>query len=145
MRYRFIEGHRDRWPMQALCDALQVGTAGYYAWRVRPTSARARRREALGHEIGAIHARVKARHGSPRVHAELVGRGHRCCVNTVAKAMRDAGITAKTKRKFRHTTDSNHDRPVAPNVLDRQFDAAGPNEAWVADITGLPHVSWTQG
>src|SRR5207253_6279464 len=89
-------------------------------------------------EIEAIHARVKARYGSPRVHAELVSRGQPCCVNTVAKVMREAGIAAKTQRKFRHTTDSNHHRPVAPNVLDRQFDAAGPNEAWVADITFVP-------
>lgn len=138
MRYRFIDEHRDRWPVQALCDALHVGTAGYYAWRVRPASARAERQATLRHEIGAIHARVKARYGSPRMHAELLGRGHRCCVNTVAKLMREAGIAAKTKRTFRHTTDSNHGRPVAPNLLGRQFEAAGPNEAWVADITFVP-------
>lgn len=60
MRYGFIDDHRDRWPVQALCDALQVGTAGYYAWRVRPTSARVQRQATLGREIGAIHARVKA-------------------------------------------------------------------------------------
>jgi putative transposase len=138
VRYRFIDEHRGRWPVRALCDALQVGPAGYYAWRDRPPSGREQRRSALRGEIAAIHARVKARYGSPRVHAELAARGHRCCVNTVAKVMREAGIAAKTKRKFRHTTDSNHDRPVAPNVLDRQFDAAGPNEAWVADITFIP-------
>ena len=124
--------------MRTLCDALQVGPAGYYAWRIRPLSARAQRRAALCGAIGAIHARVKARYGSPRVHAELVSRGQPCCVNTVAKVMREAGIAAKTQRKFRHTTDSNHHRPIAPNVLGRQFDAAGPNEAWVADITFVP-------
>ena len=138
MRYRFIDAHRGRWPVRTLCDALHVGPAGYYAWRDRPPSPREQRRSALRGEIAAIHARVKARYGSPRVHAELVGRGHPCCVNTVAKIMREAGIAAKTQRKFRHTTDSNHDRPVAPNVLDRQFDAAGPNQAWVADITFVP-------
>lgn len=105
MRYRFIEDHRGQWPVQALCDALQVGTAGYYAWRVRPTSARAQRQATLSREIGAIHARVKARYGSPRMHAELVSCGHRCCVNTVAKVMREAGIAAKTKQKFRHMID----------------------------------------
>src|SRR5438874_10569434 len=115
-----------------------VSPAGYYAWRGRPASPGRRRRDARRAEIEAIHARVKARYGSPRVHAELVGRGHRCCVNTVAKIMREAGIAAKTTRKFRHTTDSDHDRPVAPNVLDRRFDAAGPNAAWVADITFVP-------
>jgi transposase InsO family protein len=138
VRYRFIDTHRGRGPVRVLCAALQVGPAGYYAWRDRPPSAREQRRDALRGEIEAIHAQVKARYGSPRVHAELVGRGHPCCVNTVAKIMRAAGIAAKTKRKFRHTTDSNHDRPVAPNVLGRRFDAGGPNEAWVADITFVP-------
>ncbi len=138
MTFRFIEQHRTHWPVRVLCAALEVSPAGYYAWRGRPPSPRQQRRDALRGEIGAIHARVKARYGSPRVHAELVGRGHRCCVNTVAKIMREAGIAAKTTRKFRHTTDSDHDRPVAPNVLNRRFDAAGPNEAWVADITFVP-------
>ena len=96
MRYRFIDEHRGRWPVRALCDALQVGPAGYYAWRVRPPSERACRRTALGKAISAIHARVKARYGSPRVHAELAARGHRCCVNTVAKVMREAGIAANS-------------------------------------------------
>jgi transposase InsO family protein len=136
--FRFIDGHRTQWPVRRLCAALEVSPAGYYAWRGRPASPRQRRRDALRGEIEAIHARVKARYGSPRVHAELVGRGHPCCVNTVAKVMRAAGIAAKTRRKFRHTTDSNHDRPVAPNVLGRRFAAAGPNEAWVADITFVP-------
>ena len=138
MTFRFIEGHRDCWPVALLCDALEVSTAGYYAWRDRPRSARRQRRDALTVEIRAIHAEVKARYGSPRVHAELVARGHGCCVNTVARLMRAAGIAAKTARKFRHTTDSNHPHPVAANVLDRQFDPEAPNQAWVADITFIP-------
>jgi putative transposase len=78
---------------------------------------------------------VKSRYGSPRIHAELVARGMTCGVNTVAKLMRDEGIAAKTKRKFRCTTDSNHGRPVAGNVLDRRFEPAATNQAWTADIT----------
>src|SRR5262249_5973548 len=86
----------------------------------------------------AVHAEVKARSGSPRIHAELVARGQGCCVNTVAKIMRHNGLVAKTARKFRCTTDSDHDLPVAENLLDRQFDPDAPNEAWVADITYIP-------
>jgi transposase InsO family protein len=86
-------------------------------------------------DICAIHAEFNARYGSPRIHAELAHRGHDCCVNTVAKLMRDHGIHAKTARKFRGTTDSNHDLPVANNLLDRQFDPSGPNKVWVTDIT----------
>jgi transposase InsO family protein len=136
--FRFIEENRDRWPVRLLCATLEVSAAGYYAWRDRPRSARAQRRDALAVEARSIHAEVKARYGSPRIHAELVARGHDCCVNTVARLMRDHGIAAKTARKFRRTTDSNHDLPVAENLLGRQFDPESPNEAWVADITYIP-------
>jgi putative transposase len=139
MTFRFIEDNREHWPVRLLCETLEVSTAGYYAWRERPTSAQEQRRDALVAEIRALHAEVKARYGSPRIHAELAARGQTCCVNTVAKLMRDQGITAKPARKFRcTTTDSNHDLPVADNLLDRQFNPSGANEAWVADITYIP-------
>jgi transposase InsO family protein len=139
MTFRFIEEHKGQWPVRLLCDTLEVSPAGYYAWRQRPRSAREQRRDALLVEVRAVHAAVKARYGSPRIHAELVARGHGCCVNTVAKIMREAGIAAKTAKKFRcTTTDSDHDLPVAENLLGRQFDPAAPNESWVADITYIP-------
>lgn len=118
---------------------LQVSAAGYYAWQQRPRSAQQQRRDALLVEIRAVHEQVKARYGSPRIHAELRARGQTCCVNTVAKLMKQHDIAAKTKRKFRGTTtDSNHNLPVAENLLDRQFDPEAPNERWVADITYIP-------
>ena len=89
-------------------------------------------------EIEAIHQEFKERYGSPRIHEELQARGQRCCVNTVAKLMRQHGIAAKTKRKFRCTTDSNHDLAVADNLLDRQFEPVAVNQVWVADITYIP-------
>jgi putative transposase len=138
MTFRFIEDHRDQWPVRLLCETLQVSTAGYYAWRGRPTSAQEQRRDALVVQIRAIHAEVKARYGSPRIHAELAARGQDCCVNTVAALMRRQGIVAKTARKFRCTTDSNHGLPVAENVLDRQFNPGAANEVWVTDITYIP-------
>ena len=135
MRYDFVEAHRGRWPVRLMCRVLAVSPGGYYDWRGRPANAKMERREALVAAIQAIHGQVKARYGSPRLHAELVARGLPCCVNTVARLMREHGIAAKTKRKFRLTTDSNHDRPVAENVLDRQFEPEAPNQAWTADIT----------
>jgi putative transposase len=138
MRYEFIEGHRQEFPTRLMCRALEVSTGGYYQWRRRPPSARQERGEALAAEIKVIHRQVKARYGSPRIHAELVARGHPCCVNTVARLMSRAGIAAKTKRKFRCTTDSNHDHPVAENVVDRQFEPEAPNRVWTADITYIP-------
>ena len=138
MTYRFIEGHKGRWPVRLLCETLEVSPAGYYAWRQRPPSVQEQRQDTLLGEIRAIHAEFKARYGSPRMHAELEARGQDCSVNTVARLMRDHDIRAKTARKFRCTTDSNHDLPVAANLLDRHFDPESPNESWVADITYIP-------
>lgn len=121
-----------------MCRVLGVSRSGYYAWRSRPPSAAEVRREELTAEVEQIHEEVKGRYGSPRIHAELVARGHACCVNFVAELMRRAGIAAKTKRKFKQTTDSNHSMPVAENVLDRQFDPEEPNARWCADITYIP-------
>jgi transposase InsO family protein len=135
MRYDFVEAHRGRWPVRLMCRVLRVSAGGYYDWRGRPQSSTAARHDALVVTIKAIHGEVKARYGSPRIHAELVARGEPCCVNTVARLMRQEGIAAKTKRKFRVTTDSNHNRPVSENVLNRQFGPQAPNQAWTADIT----------
>ena len=142
MSYAFIEDHGGEWPVAALCDILEASTAGYYSWRERDASPQQQRREELTVAIRSVHAEVLARYGSPRMHAELVDRGHDCCVNTVARIMRDAGIAAKTKRKFRHTTDSNHALPVAENLLDRHFDPTSKNESWVTDIT---YISTREG
>lgn len=138
MKYRFIGEHRSQWPVRLMCRVLQVSPGGYYTWRDRPASAGQQRREALAGDIQAIHQEVKERYGSPRLHAELVARGQRCCVNTVAKLMRQHGIAARTKRTFRSTTDCNHELPVAENLLDRQFEPAAANQVWVADITYIP-------
>lgn len=139
MTYRFIEGHKGQWPVRLLCETLEVTPAGYYAWRQRPRGTRGQRRDTLLGEARAIRAQFKARYGSPRIHAELVARGHGCCANTVAKVMREAGIAAKAARKFRRTaTDSDRDLPVAENPLGRQFDPPVANEVWLADITYIP-------
>ena len=139
MTFAFIEDNKDTWPVRVMCDALGVSPSGFYSWLSRPPSLQGRRREALAGKIREIHAGVKQRYGSPRVPAALDGAGGARSVNTVAKIMRDNDIRARTARKFRcRTTDSNHALPVAGNVLDRQFDPEGPNEAWVADITYIP-------
>src|SRR5262249_24738360 len=117
---------------------LGVSPQGFYAWRSRPTSAGQQRRDALLVEIRAVHAEVKQRYGSPRMHAELKARGVPCSRNTVAKLMHDHDIRLKAARTCRHTTDSNHALPVADSLLDRQFDAQTANERWVADITYIP-------
>ena len=104
MKYRFIDAHRSQWPVRLMCQVLQVSSGGYYTWRDRPASAQQQRREVLKTEIEAIHQEFKQRYGSPRIQAELQARGQSCCVNTVAKLMRQHGIAAKSKRKFRVVT-----------------------------------------
>lgn len=138
MIFSFIEQHKNVWPVSRMCDTLSVSPQGFYAWRARPTSEQQQRRDTLLVEIRAVHAEAKQRYGSPRIHAQLKAQGVACCVNTVAKLMHDNDIRAKTARKFRNTTDSNHRLPVADNVLDRQFDPKSPNQVWLGDITYIP-------
>jgi transposase InsO family protein len=138
MRYDFVAAHRGRWPVRLMCRVLRVSAGGYYDWRGRPKSEKTVKREALVVAIKGVHGEMKARYGSPRIHAELVARGQPCCVNTVARLMREHGVAAKTKRKFRCTTDSNHGRPVAENIVDRQFEPSAPDRLWAADITFIP-------
>jgi len=139
MIFSFIQEHAQQWPVSVMCATLDVSAQGFYAWRQRPTSQQQLRRDALLVEIRDAHVECKQRYGSPRIHAELVmGRDVPCSVNTIAKLMRQEGIRAKSVKKFRHTTDSNHSLPVAENVLDRQFDAQNLNECWLADVTYVP-------
>lgn len=136
MRFQFIEEHRAVWPISVQCSVLQVTRAGYYAWRKRPPSLTSQRRAELTEQVKEIHIENRCVYGSPRIHQELIARGIPCNRKTVAKVMKEAGICAKTHRKFRvTTTDSNHRQPVAPNVLDREFNVSKCNQTWLADIT----------
>lgn len=118
------------------CRVLGVSHSGYYRWRRSPVSARDAREAELVEEIRAIHERSRRVYGSPRVWDALVREGRRINRKTVAKAMRKAGIRAKTARKFRvATTDSRHAHPTAPNLVGRDFSSEGPNRLWLTDIT----------
>ena len=121
-----------------MCDALEVSPSGYYDWLAREPGPAEQRRAELLAAIGVIHAEVKGRYGSPRMAAELKARGHDCSENTVADLMRSHGIRAKMPRRFVPTTDSRHRLPVAENLLDRDFNPAGPNVSWGADMTYIP-------
>lgn len=139
MRYEFIQQYADEFPVRMMCEALEVSPSGYYDWRDREPSETQKRREALGNEMEVIHAAVKRRYGSPRMHQELIAKNHKCCRNTVAKIMKSLGIQAISHRRFRvQTTDSNHDFPIAPNRVDQDFTATKPNEIWLSDITYIP-------
>jgi putative transposase len=135
VRFALIDAEKAHYPVDVLCAALEVSRSGYYAWKGRPAPARAKADEQLGVEIVAAHRRSRGTYGSPRVHADLRAKGLRVGKKRVERLMREKGIAAQRKRRFRRTTDSNHQSPIAPNVLERDFTQEAPNQAWVTDVT----------
>jgi putative transposase len=121
-----------------MCRVLEVSPSGYYAWRVRPPSARAQRDGELLERILAIHAESRGTYGAPRVHAELRAQGVRVSRKRVARLMRQAGLCGVSRRRFVVTTVRDKDAVPAPDLVQRDFEAAGPNQLWVADITYIP-------
>ena len=136
MRFRFIEDRRANYPVTILCDVLGVSPAGYYAWRSRPESERSAANRDLVEDIRRVHRDTKGRYGSPRIHAELKAQGRGVSRGRIERLMHRHGIRAIIARPRRmRTTDSRHDFPIAPNLLDRNFTAAAPNRIWLTDIT----------
>ena len=135
MKYQFIANHRDTHSVEKMARMLKVSRSGYYAWLGKPRSKRYRRDEMLVEVISSIQEDSKSRYGSPRVTAELKRRGHQVGHNHVARLMRENGLQARRRRRYRSTTNSNHALPVAENLLDRQFAVTELNHAWVSDIT----------
>ncbi len=135
MRCQFIEAHRREFEIGIMCRVLRVSRSGYYAWRGRGESRRSRENRALLVQIRAIHVESKGRYGSPRTSKELKARGTDCNKKRTERLMRVNGIRAKRSRRFKATTDSQHDFQVAPNLLNREFEVSRPDEVWVSDIT----------
>jgi putative transposase len=136
MRFRFIEDRRADYPVTIMCDALGVSPAAYYAWRARPESRRSAANRELIDDIKQVHRDACGRYGSPRIHAELRARGRGVSRGRIERLMRHHGIRAIMARPRRtRTTDSRHDFPIAPNLLERNFTADAPNRIWLTDIT----------
>jgi len=139
MSFRFIEDHRDAYPVRLMCAVLEVSPAGYYAWRDRPVSKRTKSNTALLAAIRQVHQDSNGRYGSPRVHAVLRRQGRGASRGRIERMMRRHGIRAimAPPRRVR-TTDSRHNLPIAPNLIARDFSAPVPNRIWLADITYIP-------
>jgi transposase InsO family protein len=116
---------------------LGVSRSGYYAWKGRKASTHENEDRALAKEIMRIFKEHKGRYGSPRVWEELKGLGWRVSRKRVERLMREQGFKARLRRKWVKTTESRHSLPVAENLLNREFEAGGPGEKWVSDITYL--------
>ena len=139
MKYQFIAAHRTEFAVTVMCRVLAVSRSGYYAWLKRPTSLREMANQALRQQIKHIHQHSRQTYGSPRIQAELRVQGLKCGQNRVARLRREQKLWAKQKRKFKvTTTDSAHNYPVAPNLLNQNFTATQANEKWLTDITYIP-------
>ena len=140
MSYGFIRSNAADFPIQVMCEVLEVSRSGYYAWISRAESARAAVDRTLAAEIRASHEASRGRYGSPRVHAELRAHGRRIGRKRVARLMRGMGLAARRRRRFRRTTNSAHAFAVAPNLLGRDFQATAPDRVWLADIIYHLHL-----
>ena len=138
MRFAFIAAEKaegeavTRW-----CRALGVSQSGYYASLRRPESRHSREDRRLGVLVREAHERSRRTYGSPRVHAELAAQGEQVSRKRVMRLMQEQDLQARVRRRFKHTTDSDHQLPVAPNLLDRRFEAEQPDQRWVVDTTEL--------
>lgn len=135
MKYAQIHRLRHEHSVVAMCRLLGVSESGYYAWRKRPQSPRAKANARLALEIKAAHERTRRTYGPERLQSELADNGIRVGVYRIKRMRREQGLRCKQKRRFRVTTDSKHTLPVAPNRLARQFSTDAPNKVWVADLT----------
>lgn len=135
-RYRFIHTEKANHSIVMMCRILEVSRSGYYSWRER-------RNEPAIYAVFDLHVRAAfrasyGRYGSRRIQRELQEDGVPCSRYRVVASMRRSGLYARGRRRFKATTDSRHRHPIAPNLLERDFSPAGPNQAWVGDITYIP-------
>lgn len=140
-KYAAIQSERHRFPLQLMCEALDVSPSGFYAAQQRVASARACRDEQLRLATRVVFATTKGRYGSPRIFDELTEAGECTSVKRIARLMREDGLVARAPRRFVVTTDSDHREPIAPNLLARDFavrDDRGLDTVWVSDITYVP-------
>jgi len=141
VKYAFMHDNKSEFSISAQCEAFGVSRSGYYSCRHRQNnpSRRQLEREQLDRLVVQAFDDRKGRSGAKGLTLDLAEMGHKYNRKTVAKSMQRQGLVAKASRKYKATTDSDHDRPVAPNRLEQNFSADGPNQKWVCDITYL----WT--
>lgn len=135
MKFAWIATEKAYFPVLALCRNLRVTSSGFYAWRARPESTHTVEDRRLTVLIRASFAASKQRYGRPRVHEDLIEQDERVSGKRVRRLMQADGLKARQRKRYKLTTMSDHDQPVAANLLDRQFEAAAPNQRWVSDTT----------
>ena len=139
MKYWFMDQYRSSHGVLKMCRVLGVSRSGYYGWKKQPQSKRHKENERILMEIRKSHKNSRRAYGSPRITKDLQATGTKCSENRVARLMKSNGIVGKAKKKFKATTNSKHNLPVAENLLKQNFAAQKPNTIWVSDITYI----WT--
>jgi transposase InsO family protein len=140
VKYAWIDAQRHAFGLDEMCAVLDVSESGYRSWKRGGKPYRKQLTDAqMLVLIQSIHAEFKGAYGSPRMVRELRLRGFPASKERVERLMRENGIKAKHKRRFKVTTDSKHNLPIAPNLLERDFTPDAPNQVWTSDITYL----WT--
>ncbi len=137
MKFALIEAEKANFPVTTSCRALGVSRPGFHAWRHRPESAHAKEDRRLSVMVRESHDRSRKTYGSPRVHADLDAQGVRVSRKRIIRLMQNQELKARVRRRYKCTTMSDHDLPVAPNLLARRFEADVPNQRWVGDTTEL--------
>ena len=135
MRFRFIAAEKAHHPISLLCRCLRVTRAGFYAWQQRPESTHAHTDRRLRVLVRTSFEESRQRYGSPRIHRDLVDQDLRVSRKRVVRLMQEEGLRARARKRFKCTTMSDHDQPVAANLLDRVFTAPAVNQRWVGDTT----------
>lgn len=139
MSFGFIEAEKASFPISRMCRVLGVSQSGFFAWRDRPACHRQRQDMVYLAHVRTAFTLSNGSYGSPRMHRDLIDDGHEIGRHRVARLMRQNGLVARQKRRFKRTTDSEHAWPVAPNLFDQDFAAEGPDQKWGADISYI----WT--
>jgi putative transposase len=137
VKFALVDAEKAEHPIARTCALLGVSRAGFYAWRARPESTHAVEDRRLRVLIRESHERSKKRYGSPRVHRELAKNGVHTSRKRVVRLMQAEELVARKRRRYKCTTMSDHDQPIAPNLLKRDFAASAPNQRWVGDTTEL--------
>ena len=135
MRFIFIAAKKAEHTVSILCRCLRVTRSGFYAWQRRPESMHAREDRRLTVLVRASFEESKHRYGSPRVHEDLLEQHEHVSRKRVVRLMQEDGLKARLRKRYKVTTMSDHDQPVAANLLDRRFEADAPNQRWVGDTT----------
>lgn len=138
MKYAFIESNQETFAVTRMCDMMDVSQSAYYDWLKRPESARSLEDRRLGEKVKKSHEKSRETYGARRIRQDLVEDDELISRTRVGRLMKQQGLESKVKRKFKATTNSNHGRPVAPNLLDREFQVDQLDTVYAGDITYIP-------